>query len=348
MTRPEGERPRRPERILLVRFGALGDLVLATGLIDALGRETPAPRIDLLTKAQWAPLLEGDTRLERVLAFRGGLFSLLAHVRSAGYSRVYDLQASPRSRLVAIASGAKRTYRLDKRSRERRALLGGAPASPRLAGGVVSWIGEAAGGVPVLPRLETGPRLAPARSLLASRGVGEGFLAIAPGAGRKTKRWPERHVAAFAREAADLASRGEGPAPLLVGSAGEGDLLVRVSEASGAPYLMPPLPLLPAVLSLARLLVTGDTAGLHVAEAVGTPVVALFGPTVASFGFAPRDARSLLLDVSLPCRPCSLHGGDVCPEGHHGCLEGIEPQRVLAAVRQVLGRPAAEAPAWPA
>jgi heptosyltransferase-2 len=68
---------------------------------------------------------------------------------------------------------------------------------------------------------------------------------------------------------------------------------------------------------------------------VGTPVVALFGPTVMEFGFNPAGEGHQLLERSLPCRPCSLHGGPVCPKGHFRCLREIPPEEVLLAIERI-------------
>jgi heptosyltransferase-2 len=70
---------------------------------------------------------------------------------------------------------------------------------------------------------------------------------------------------------------------------------------------------------------------MHLATAVGRPVVALFGPTVEAFGFFPYKARSTVLQLPLTCRPCSSKGGPRCPLVHHQCMEGILPDQVLNA-----------------
>jgi heptosyltransferase-2 len=67
---------------------------------------------------------------------------------------------------------------------------------------------------------------------------------------------------------------------------------------------------------------------------VGTPVVALFGPTVEAFGFFPYTNRARVLELALPCRPCSSKGGPSCPLGHHRCMIDILPETVYGTVRQ--------------
>jgi heptosyltransferase-2 len=81
-------------------------------------------------------------------------------------------------------------------------------------------------------------------------------------------------------------------------------------------------------------LVSGDTGVMHMATAVGTPVVALFGPTVRPFGFFPYSSRAQVVELGLSCRPCSSKGGPQCPLGHHRCLVDIAPVTVCEALRR--------------
>ena len=88
-----------------------------------------------------------------------------------------------------------------------------------------------------------------------------------------------------------------------------------------------------ALLRRAVAVVSGDTGVMHMAAAVGTPVVALFGPTVRPFGFFPYTSRAEVIELGLPCRPCSSKGGPRCPLGHHRCMLNITPDLVHAALQ---------------
>jgi heptosyltransferase-2 len=84
------------------------------------------------------------------------------------------------------------------------------------------------------------------------------------------------------------------------------------------------------LVDTATVVVSGDSATVHVASDLGVPVLALFGPTVPDFGFAPWRRPSLVLGVKdLECRPCDIHGPKVCPLGHHKCMKEISPQKVF-------------------
>ena len=77
----------------------------------------------------------------------------------------------------------------------------------------------------------------------------------------------------------------------------------------------------------------------HVAAAMDTPVVAVFGPTVPAFGFVPHGPGHQVVETRLDCRPCSSHGGNRCPIGTHDCMGGITVERVIEAVAVQLGKP---------
>jgi heptosyltransferase-2 len=79
---------------------------------------------------------------------------------------------------------------------------------------------------------------------------------------------------------------------------------------------------------------------LHFASAMGTPTIAIFGPTVPEFGFGPLAPRSSVLGItSLACRPCDRHGPRRCPLGHWRCMREITPRHVAAAVKELLDSP---------
>jgi heptosyltransferase-2 len=83
---------------------------------------------------------------------------------------------------------------------------------------------------------------------------------------------------------------------------------------------------------------SNDSAAAHAAAGVGTPVVAVFGPTVTDQGFAPYSEAAAVVGVDLDCRPCGRHGHDACPLGHHACMERVTVDAVVAEARRLFGR----------
>jgi heptosyltransferase-2 len=93
-----------------------------------------------------------------------------------------------------------------------------------------------------------------------------------------------------------------------------------------------------AVIKRLNLLVTNDSAPMHLANAVKTDVIAIFGPTVKQFGFFPTGANDKVLEIDLACRPCGKHGSNHCPQKHSRCMTAITPDIVLKEVLKRLGR----------
>ncbi len=328
------------KRIAVIRLGAMGDIVLATAAVAALARRFPGAAIDFICKRDFAGLLEHDPRLARVIPFdhrgrhRGlrGLLLFLHGLSRERYDCVVDLQANGRSRAIARCLRAGRRLEWPKLGLRRRMMICG--------------VGREAGGEPVIERylralapLGTAaahPRLhaAPDRTVTLPR---RPFIAIAPGAHWPTKRWPAERfselIARIGNAKWDI---------VLVGGEDDRETCDLIAAGSAFPVhdLSGRLSLaqLAGALSQAALLVCNDTGVMHVAEAVNTPVIALFGPTVRQFGFAPWRRESAVIERSLPCRPCSLHGSKRCPRGHFRCLRDITAEEVHAAIRPLLLR----------
>ena len=94
------------------------------------------------------------------------------------------------------------------------------------------------------------------------------------------------------------------------------------------------------ILKRADVVLTNDSSPIHIASASEKArVIALFGPTVKEFGFFPWSKNSEVLETeNLPCRPCGIHGGDKCPEGHFKCMRDIVPQKVIEKIKKYLGK----------
>lgn len=86
----------------------------------------------------------------------------------------------------------------------------------------------------------------------------------------------------------------------------------------------------------ASIVLCNDSAPMHLAECFSRPLIAIFGPTSPSLGFAPRRELSKIVEVELECRPCSLHGPQKCPLGHHLCMKMISPSMVIEKCEELL------------
>ncbi|NNG15255.1 MAG: glycosyltransferase family 9 protein [Gemmatimonadales bacterium] len=337
--------PLRNLRILVVRFSSIGDILLITPLLRALRRRYPDCHLTVLTKRTFRPLLSDNPRVDRILELSNGnsLRSLAREIRQTKYTHKLDLHGNLRSRLLrTLAPGDWFGY--SKRRIARTALIrlkrdAYPPDTPPTA----ERFFEAARALDVTPDgapaefcLSDEAR-SHADHWLAMHGLAteRPIVAIAPRTAHETKSWPMSHWLTLVQDLAE-----SGVDSVVVGGAEEAAACQIVAEAGGARAISVAglfgLQRAGAVIARAQALVSGDTGAMHMGTALGTPVVALFGPTVQQFGFFPYNAPGVVLERSLPCRPCSKMGGAHCPLGHHRCMRDIAPGEVRSALDQWL------------
>jgi lipopolysaccharide heptosyltransferase II len=325
--------------VLAVRFSSIGDVLLITPLLRAIRHRHPASRITVLTREPYAPLLSHNPHVDQVLGVTSdrGLASLAADLREGSYTHLLDLHDSVRSRaLRTMVPGRWSTY--PKHRLARSVLIYTKQNWYRDARPVAERYFSAAHDLDVTPDGKP-PEFFPspdaegevAAWLTATMGLRSTLFALAPGAAHATKRWPIEHWRALVQR---LLAQNVGV--VIVGSKEDTPLSAALSDGAGTSVANATglfgLQGTGALLRRAAAVVSGDTGVMHMATAVGTPVVALFGPTVRPFGFFPYTRRAQVLELALPCRPCSSKGGPRCPLGHHRCLFNIHPDLVYQAV----------------
>ena len=334
--------------VLLVRFSSIGDILLTTPLVRALARRHPEAKLVYVTKRAMAPLVADNPRLTDVVTLEPGepIRHLARRLRALAPTHGLDLHGSVRSAGLRLLVHCRWSGYFKRKLA--RALLIATKLDAyrrRAPSPVAERYFEAA------RRLDTRPDGGPpefclgpgatdrAAQWLAERGLGGGarLAALAPGAAHATKRWPVAHWSALAERLGTAGYR-----PVIVGGPEDRGLAQQlVAEGGGGNPIVSAagefsLQETGALLARARVVVSGDTGVMHMATGVGTPVVALFGPTVAQFGFFPYRAPAAVLERGLECRPCSSTGTAACPLGHHRCLTDITPEEVAATVERLV------------
>ncbi len=332
----------------------LGDMVLTTPLLERLAREgrvhvvaTPANAAVLANHPAVASVIVFDKRgADRGL---GGLRRVAAALRATGAQRAFLAQGSLRTAALAWLAGIPERVGFDRSSGrllyttrvrydagEHHALR-----LWRLADGP----GATAAPHSLRPTLFPGPAdEATVRALLAEHAVSDDaqLMALAPGSVWATKRWPSYDALAAALVRAHALP---GLRLVVLGAAGDAPLARAIADtvaaAGGTPVIDATgrLSLLgsAALLGRCRVLVTNDSAPLHLASAMNTPTVALFGPTVPAMGFGPLATRHITLGVeTLSCRPCHAHGPMQCPERHWRCMRDLSAETVAERVQQLV------------
>lgn len=316
----------RGARVAVVRFSAFGDVVLAGAALAALRRARPDLELVVLTKPAFVGALAAVDGLDvwpLASPDLAGLRALRRRLLDWRPALVVDLHGTLRARLLRGSTPGLTWTRAPRRALRRIAWVKTGLAD-RSAPHVVERY-AAALGAPTSPgpwlKLEVAPTT--------------GRLALAPGARWATKRWPLERWRALAE-----AWRAAGGDVRWVGGPDEADDLRALAAAVGGETAIGlPFAELAAELAGCAAVVSGDSAPMHVAAAVGRPVVALFGPTVTGFGFRPFGEHRIVENNELACRPCSLHGDDRCPLGHHACMRSLGVDEVRAALAALHIRP---------
>jgi heptosyltransferase-2 len=335
---------------LVLQTSFLGDVVLTTPLIEHLARDGA---VDVVTTPAGASVLANNPAIRRVVAYdkrgrhRGvsGLRRIATEVDAQDRAAVaYCVQGSIRTAALALAAGYRTrigfdtsagrwlyTRRIPHRSeghhaeRILRLAVGDAPLEPAA----------------LRPRLHPGPADCSAvDALLRESGVAatDSLAAVAPGSIWGTKRWPfypelARRLAAEHRVVV-IGSDADAALAREIAAATEG----RAVDATGRLSLLGSAEL----IRRCALLVTNDSAPQHLASAMGTPTLTVFGPTVPAFGFGPLAPGSAVVGhAGLSCRPCHPHGPERCPLGHWRCMREVTAETVAALA---LGLPAHAGP----
>jgi lipopolysaccharide heptosyltransferase I len=323
----------RASRFLIVRLGSLGDVVHAVPAAAALRARYPDARIDWIVDPRYADLVGLVEGIDRVIPFdsRHGWRALLKtarELRAEAYDAAIDLQGLIKSAVLARAAGARRTIGF-ARADLREPLASVLYSETHDPGEAVHVIHK---GLALMRALDV-PATTVAFPLRIPAATPGGDVLINPGAAWPNKRWPPERFGAVASAIRDR----HGLSSMVVWGPGEEAAASAIVAASrGAAQQAPPTTITDIVglAKRARLMISGDTGPLHIAGAVGTPIVALFGPTRAE-----RNGPWSASDIAISRYDrCVCHYERRCRRGSP-CIDEIGVDEVLAAVdRRIAAR----------
>jgi heptosyltransferase-2 len=332
-------------RILIVQTAFLGDVILCTPMIKATRKLFPHSFISFLLIPQTKNILENNPHLNEIIVYdkKGKEKGLVSFFKMVGKIKMrdFDLALIPhrylRSALLAYLAKIPQRIGFDKS-------VGSFLFTQKMTY-QNNWH-EVDRNLSLLNDFshklqDRTPELFPESDdysytsrLLRDSGVNENdkMVGIAPGSVWATKRWlPERFA-----EVSDLLIKEAGAKVIFLGSKEDEKLCSEIAN------LMDEKPLIlagrtnilqsAAIISKCKVILSNDSAPVHIASAMKKPVVAIFGSTIPEFGFAPYGEGNMIIEKKMECRPCGIHGKNKCPKKHFKCMTEIKTQEVFEAV----------------
>ena len=327
------------KKFLIIQTAFIGDVVLATPLIEKLHQHYPDAAIDFLLRKGNESLLANHPHLRQVLIFnkkehkQKNLWKIIRQIRGEKYDYVINLQRFLTTGIITAFSGGKHTIGFHKN-----------PLSFLFTTKVPHIISNSVGGEHEVNRnlslitalTDDGfvqPKLYPSLADAEKIQPKGPYICMAPASVWFTKQWPESKWVSLIRNIPS------GYAIYLLGAKGDHALCESIRSKASVEN---PIHILAGQLSFlesaalmkgAFMNFVNDSAPLHFASAVNAPVAAMFCSTVPGFGFGPLSDISYVFETKekLTCRPCGLHGYAACPKGHFKCAD-IEVSEVIKSV----------------
>lgn len=320
-------------KLLIIQTAFIGDVVLATPLIEKLHHFYPDAEIDFLLRKGNESLFVGHPKIRQVLIWNKkqdkykGLFKLCQVIRHEKYDWVINCQRFAASGLLTIFSGAKNTVGFRKNPFS----LDFTQRVEHKFGTTERPIHEVNRNLNLIEHLTDQsffyPKLYPSeadRKVAKELGSGKPYVCIAPTSVWFTKQLPAHKWLELIRQIPAghsiflLGGKEDiGPCEAIRVKAGRQDMHNLAGKLS---FLQSA-----ALMQGAKMNYANDSAPIHIASALDAPIAAVFCSTIPVFGFTPLSRQSFIVETKqqLNCRPCGLHGKKACPEGHFACAESI-------------------------
>jgi len=330
-------------KIAVIQTAYPGDVILATPVFEALKDRFPNCYLAAVVRPESILLLRDNPYIDDIIAYDkygrdGGIRGLLRISKSLkGFDWAIIIQRYLRSALLPLMAGIRK--RTGYETSGVNFLYSEKKPYDKDRHEVLRCLDliDAGNDTRYRPRIFVGDEVRiEADKLMAELGIEGDFAVVAPGSVWATKRYP------YYSELIDGIKDKFGLDIILLGSADDKEISKRISDRCGLDPLdltgETDLLLSAEIISRAKIVFSNDSAPAHMAAAVETPVVAIFGPTVPGFGFSPYFAKSFVVDIGeLYCRPCTTHGSEKCPQKHFRCMVDLRPERVLEKAGSLIG-----------
>lgn len=323
----------KAERILVIRFSALGDVLLTTPILRVLKNKYPKLNIDYFVKSNFVDAINLNPNLSEVFSWNGekDFSEIVNKLKLNNYDFVIDLQNNLRSKKVvrkigvSSASFRKPTIKKFLLVQTKLNLLKEKKSIPQRY-------------FDVIPNLELdgkGLELFLPDGMDSKIDSEKEIIGFAPGAFHFTKRWPLEYYEELGNQ---LVS--EGYQIVMFGGKSDREICsVLQNIIAGSIDLSNDNILLQTAKDMqkCKILICNDSGLMHTATSVGVPVASIFGSTVREFGFAPFGVNNLVIENSeLSCRPCTHIGRAKCKKKHFNCMMELTPQKVHKEIKDFM------------
>jgi heptosyltransferase-2 len=329
------------EKILVIQTAFLGDLILSTTLFKKIKLKHPNSHITLIVNKGTEQILSNNPNIDTILpvdkkqTFKNPLkfIKFLFELQKENFSICYSPHFSHRSSLISFFSGAK--IRIGYKESGFGFLH--TKTYPRPLRGVHE--------VQKLLQLVDSVGLERPEIFLNKEVNGEikskmedvsEFIVVAPSSIWETKRMPIEKFIELVRQILENTPY----TPVIIGSKNDkylSDQIVnvhgsKVVDMTGRTNLME----LSYIISKAKCVISNDSSPIHIASAFNIPTLAIFGATITDFGYTPLSERHTISEVSLECRPCGIHGGNICPKQHFRCMMDQNIEEIFLKLKDLL------------
>ena len=339
-------------KILLIRFSSLGDIVLTTPLIKTLHENFPDAQIDYCTKEEYKDVLKFNPAINKIISVGSDFdFKRLKLLKKTLIAYKYDLVIDChnnirtfylrqflrfKSKVLKFRKYSFRKFMLVKFKINLMKNL--PPISERycnIISPLLGGVSERRGGLPEIFTDENA--FNKINNIFTELGItsNDNFIVIAPSSKHFTKTYP-------AELYTELISKfDENIKIILIGKGNDVIPVQKIIENAGTNVynLSNRLNIveLTELIKRSSLFISGDTGPMHIAEAVNKPLIVLAGSSVKEFGFYPQTENAIILENnSLNCRPCSHIGRNTCPKGHFKCMKEITPDMIFEKIKILL------------
>ncbi len=318
-------------KILIIRLSSLGDIVLTEPVVRFLKQYYPDAQIDYLTKPAFLGIVSLIDGIDTIHLWEGKKKILLKKLSLEKYDLLLDLHSKLNTFIIKLFVSARKTITYKKKHFLRRKIV--QHTTDQTIDSTLDLY------LSVLRRLHIPCEITPPRfkdlSIIFDHeplctDPAKKLIGIFPGATHKTKQFPPEKIAdlidSFPHdfEVILLGNKDEIPLSKFIENKAQSHVSNRTGEFS--------LLQLIEIMKKLDVVITNDSGPMHLAAALDKPQLAIFGATHPRLGFRPLSAKAIIACADLPCQPCSLHGGKLCPKDDFECMYSLDIGHIRDAV----------------